>query len=286
MAAPPAVDQVAAKPSEVAAAEKSKVTIVTVAYDDAIKNEKTIGAKTLDDYDLCGTFFIITGDDLGDAADDPNLETMNRDDLADLYKSKRPDGSRCHELGNHTSSHPDLTAIPDDQLDRELKYPPLKLAAWLGVSPDIDPYVEFGDCASPEGQYNDHVLVVIEKYCKSHVKAQNGFDSPESELWNSLDGVDEFQINRRVIRNLTLPKEVNDTVDRAAAKGNVWLVLGFHGIVETPSTEKSDRIYQVTAENHKKIIEHLKELVDQGKIRVMTVREALAIIPHKAIVRN
>ncbi len=81
------------------------VTVVSLTFDDANTNQMT-AATILNKYDVDGTFFINSG-----FVGAPGYLT-----LANLQTLK----SAGHEIGGHTLSHPDLTALPADEAKRQI----------------------------------------------------------------------------------------------------------------------------------------------------------------------
>jgi len=253
--------------------------ILTFTFDGGLEDQATIAEPILKQNEFHATFYVVTSNDLGGANDDPNQKTMNSAELQALYDDKA-------DLGCHTVTDTPLTAVSDEQLQEELKIPPLRLKRLIGLAKDADAYAAFSAFASPQGAYNDHVLSVVKQFYHSHVNSYDGVVGPDSEIYNPLSGVDPYLINRRVVTSQVVPEEVYDAIDRAAAEGK-WLVLAFHAIVDKRSPTADQQAYQVSTQDFRSIVEHAAERIRQhGDLRVMSVTEALAVIPHKDLAKN
>ncbi len=112
--------------------------IFVVTFDDTVR-ENEISLKILDRYDIKGTFFLDTG-----RIDSKYMRELTRNI------------SQWNEIGSHTVSHPDLTRLPIDQIERELKVS----KEYLENLTDKE-VISF---AYPFGRYNKNVVKMVRLY--------------------------------------------------------------------------------------------------------------------------
>jgi len=156
------------------------------------------------------------------------------------------------EIGSHTRTHPSLISLSDQQLTDEL----------LGSRQDLEAQgIKVSSFASPFGDYDSRVLVVVAKYYQSHRTAWPA----GSNSWP----YNNFALLTREVTNLTTPQEVGKWIDEAIGGGQL-LILLFHALVNG------------VAEPYQYNVDDFKELVDvvaESGIQVMTISEALGLEP-------
>jgi len=214
---------------------------VSFTFDDGLASTFTQAQPILSSHGLVGTDYVITNC-VGKTAV-PNSCRANGDtpymSWAQIQALQNTYG---WEIGSHTVDHKCLASSsvqdPDDcqrtaltpaQLDTELSGSKTALAA-NGINA-----VSF---APPYGDYNNAVIAQIAKYYAS----MRGFKDQNTNVWP----YDDYLLNNAA------PQETVDTVASIEAKvdaaiaNNTWLVLTFHDISATPSTNPDDYEYGTT----------------------------------------
>jgi peptidoglycan/xylan/chitin deacetylase (PgdA/CDA1 family) len=127
-----------------------------------------------------------------------------------------------HEVGSHTVSHPDLTALDDQDLQRELTVSRTELQKRFGVIRDF---------ASPLGAYDDRTLAAIGKLYRSqrNTAGDPGFvDDKDVNLASNFNPLD---IMAYTVRATTTKEDLQRLLDYTIAH-NGWLVLTYHQVGE------------------------------------------------------
>lgn len=142
---------------------------IAISFDAAWGNEHTQAIlDCLDQYNVKTTFFLV-----------------------DFWAEKFPDdvkeiAERGHELGNHSASHPDMTKLSEEQIQKELNQTADTIESIAGVRPTL--------FRPPFGSYNNSVIKVCEGL---------GYRVIQWEV-DSLDwkNISTEQIVERVTRNI------------------------------------------------------------------------------------
>jgi peptidoglycan/xylan/chitin deacetylase (PgdA/CDA1 family) len=173
------------------------------------------------------------------------------------------------EIGAHTYSHPYLTKTETENvadIQMELEYPIFKIRQEIGVTP-----ISF---ATPFGDYDDYVVHMIQAFYQSHLmigQPKNG----ESGVNSSL-GVDHYHVTRYPMDNGVDPQFICGKLrDLAAKKSDTWFVMVFHQLSKDDETER----FAYSASKLETIASCAADLAAQKKIRTLTVKDALAVIP-------
>lgn len=218
--------------------------LVSVTFDDSSALQWN-GFKITKLYGVPGTMFVTI-----DSVDTEWGLSWNQ--LREMYKTG-------WEIGSHTDTHPDLTAITNSELLRyQLVYPKYRIAYEIGEMP-----ISF---ASPFGRYDEKTVAEISKHYSLHLNAWS--DGWETDGRNMPD-VDPLNISRIDVGEPNInPEDVCRMIDEAAER-NHWLVLLFHGISIHEPAE-----YQMRADAFEVIMSCLKQHMIRGTVRALTVREA------------
>jgi len=153
------------------------------------------------------------------------------------------------EIGSHTMTHRDLTALTDADVDYELKNSKIILA---------NHGIEVKTLAFPYGNYNARVLDYTTRYYENSRKAWG-------EPLNGI-GCNRYLITIREVSPTTLPDEVIAWIADAVAQKK-WLVLLLHGIVTgIPGN------YQYNAADLERIVAY----VAANNIPAPTIQQAMA----------
>jgi len=113
---------------------------LVITFDDGYEDNASKAFPILNKYDASATFFITTG---LIALQYLNQNMMNRKQIKMLHRNGM-------EIGSHTITHPNLTAISKDRLEMELKQSKSELEEIIG-----DEVTSF---AYPTGFYNESVI--------------------------------------------------------------------------------------------------------------------------------
>ncbi len=144
--------------------------------------------------------------------------------------------SHGHEIGAHTRTHPDLTALSDDQLFNEVEGSREDLQA-IGVTP-------LNYFAYPYGDYDARVIQAVKNAGFAAARSSNGG-------YNDLSNLNLYALNRKPMTNTTTFDQVKSFIDQAMAD-KTWLILLFHQVDDTGSE------YAVTPQLFQQIVDYLK----------------------------
>ncbi|HEX5928198.1 MAG TPA: polysaccharide deacetylase family protein [Solirubrobacterales bacterium] len=226
---------------------KSKATI-SFAFDDGHASTISRGLKKLSAYRYPATAYVIA-----DIVGNPNVVTLEQ-----LYELRN---QHHWEIGGHSYSiaaHnlPDgLTDLDPAELEAEMD----NMRDWLDENG-----FRRTSMAYPKGAQNRDVRQYVARdFCFGRVTARG----PET-----LPPRGNFTIRGWSINGLeTKAPEVEATIDKAAADGT-WLILSFHDLVGGPPSESTD----FRDSEFDKIVDHVRALQKEGKVRVRTVGDAAA----------
>jgi len=114
-----------------------KKTIITTSWDDGHPLDFKIG-KILEKNNISGTFYI--------PLDNPERELMSKNEMKILSKK--------FEIGGHTLTHPRLTELSYEDIDKEVSTGKDELEKIVG---------EISSFAYPKGQYNSQIMNIVKK---------------------------------------------------------------------------------------------------------------------------
>lgn len=224
------------------------MSMVTFRFDDGLLSQYNLARPILDKYNYSAVEYVFT-----DPPEEGNWEGyMNWSQIELLHNLYG------WEIGSHTKSHPDLTTLSDSELIIELSESKAILESHG---------FEINSFVSPFGLYNNHVLGQIAKYYQNHGSAWP-YD------FNAFP-YNDYQISVQEVRNSTSLATIKNWIDQADS-GNKWLVLLFHGIVESNPSE-----YQYSKDNFESVVDY----VNFKDIPVVTVEQALQL-PNENLITN
>lgn len=213
----------------------SPKTKISFTFDDGLASTLDKAAPILSKYGFAATSYIITGcvSSSGSCPADKSARYMTWEQIARLQNQYG------WEIGSHTVHHPYLSQVPASTQEYELSASKQALA---------EHGIKTNGFAAPYGDYNNKILAIAAKYYES----QRGF-------WDS--GLNQWPYND----SLLSVKQVQYGVDIAtveqdidtAAKYNKWLILVFHDIKDTPSSNPDD--YEYSSEGLDKIASYAKQ---------------------------
>ncbi len=225
-------------------------------FDDGLLNAFTQAAPTLAAHGLAGTAYVATtcvgmSAVPNSCAADPDVAYMNWEQVTQLRDTYG------WEIGGHAASHPQLSTdgLTDEQLAREVSG-----GKQIMVDHGINP-ISF---ATPYGDYDNRVLAEIAKSYASH----RGFWDTSTNVW---------PYNNYVISNMQVQAGVSvssvlSRIDQAVANKE-WLVLTFHGIEVSPSSNLYD--YQYSTANLNTIAAYAKSKQNAGMLKVLNMKDGL-----------
>lgn len=235
--------------------------IITFTFDDARRSQHEQALPIMQKYRLKGTLYLQTGS-MTFAGEAKNSWAMSWPEIEDWKKIG-------WELGAHTVTHPDLTVLNDEQLERELGYSAALIYRQANIFPT--------SFAFPYGKFNDQVIAKIQKLFASSVGGWIGTEK-HGGGFNALTGVDPYRVARFEVMRDTPAEDVCDLVKKASNE-HYWLVLVMHQIVRKPN-EGPDGTYGVPVAHLASIAECVAQAVLDGVLQNATVTEALSRIPH------
>lgn len=210
---------------------------VSFTFDDGLASATTQAAPTLAKYGFTGTDYVITG--CVGMVTVPNTCHANTDATymtwAQVTQLKSTYG---WEIGSHTVTHPYLASsdatdgqpnkLTSAQVIQELTKSKADLAA-NGITAT--------DFASPYGDYNQSVMTEISKlYASNRGFADTGYNAFPNN---------DYIIRDQQVQGGVSVATVKSYVDQAIANKQ-WLVLTFHDIKTTASTNPADYEYKTS----------------------------------------
>ncbi len=217
------------------AAAKAKISFT---FDDGLTTAYTNAEPTLAKYGLSGTDYVITG--CVGMTKSPNTCRANTDTTYMTWAQIQAlQNTYGWEIGSHTVDHDCLASSavqdPDDcqtntltqaQVDTELSASQATLAA---------EGIKATDFAPPYGDYNNMVLAQIAKYYAT----MRGFKDSNQNIWP----YDDYLLNDVVVLQVTDTPAMIEADINQAITNNDWIVLTFHNIETTPSSNPDDYEY-------------------------------------------
>ena len=185
-------------------------TVVSLTFDDANANQMA-GAAILDKHGLDGTFYVPSG----------FVGSSGYLTLANLNTLK----ANGHEIGGHTLTHPDLTAVPADEVRRQVCNDRAALTAWG---------FQVRSFAYPFASVNAAAKQVVKDCGYNSARGLGDLVSPASctgcATAETIPPADAFETRApdQVETTWTL-KNLQDIVTRAETRGG-WTQITFHNV--------------------------------------------------------
>ena len=238
--------------------------IVSLSFDDGYRVQYETFYQTLCDYGIKATFYIITNK-IGAKG------YMSWTQLNDLFK-------QGNEIGSHTHTHPHLTELTTEELDRELQ-----------TSREVLRPFNCATLAYPYGEYDSKVLLSAERY---YVAARGYYDlSKKSRDCGFNLGVPEELHRLKVIpTETTFPTQIKPLLElrrssfetifkeiiRNASERGVWIILTFHG--QNGTSFKLRWIRELSS----KFRWTCEYLAGNSQMRILTISEAVKSLLHQS----
>jgi peptidoglycan/xylan/chitin deacetylase (PgdA/CDA1 family) len=166
---------------------------IVITFDDGFRNFYTEALPALCEHGFKATVFLVTGfcgghnDWAGNPAELPRSELLSWSEIRDA-------SGYGIEFGSHTTTHPDLTRLTRDEVEREITASKHKIADELGIVP-----VTF---AYPFGRSNPVVRDLAGQNFISACTTDLGMVYPGCDP-GSLNRIDTYYLkNRRVFENI------------------------------------------------------------------------------------
>lgn len=220
-----------------------KRPLVSLSFDDGTQGQLDSALPVLQKNALKGTFFLVPGFFGGDGFIAPSAVSRY--------------AKASQEVGAHTMTHPDLTAISATKRRSEITQSRKQLVSLGGGA--------VTGFASPFGEYNATTLKDIGAAGFSY---QRGLD----EGLNETAGWDKMRIKSYLVMRDTTAEELKGLLTEAAAD-NTWLVLVWHGV------EENGDDYSVTPAQFEA---QMAQIVD-SKITVLTMGAASAEVDKQVV---
>jgi peptidoglycan/xylan/chitin deacetylase (PgdA/CDA1 family) len=243
---------------------------VSFTFDDGLASAYTQAAPTLQKYGLNGVNYVISG--CVGMTTAPNTCRAN---TAQKYMTwaqiQALQNTYGWEIGSHTVDHKCLASSsaqdPGDcqkntlttaQVDSELADSKTAL---------LNNGLNVTDFAPPYGDYNTNVMAEVAKYYASMRQFKNA--AANANVWPYSD----YYLQDQVVQEGTnTVANLEAAVDQAIAS-NQWLVLTFHDIEPTPSTNPDD--YQYGTSELDQLAAYVKAKQDAGQIKSVHVNQGL-----------
>ena len=214
--------------------------MVTFRFDDGLLSQYETARPILDKYNYSAINYIFT--DPPEAGDwDEYMNWSQIEELQNTYG---------WEIGSHGKAHPSLIGLSDLELIEELS----------GSKTILQNHgINAKSFASPFGEYDNRVLSQIAKYYESHGSA-----------WPFIGNVfpyNDYDVAVREPSNTTSVATIKNWIDQANANKE-WLVLLFHGIVES-----GPKLYEYSKQDFESIVDY----VNNQNIPVVIPSQALKL---------
>ncbi len=206
-------------------------TTVSLTFDDGNADQMT-AVDALARYDLRGTFFIVSGYVGHDGY-------LTRDQLHGI-------AAAGHEIGGHTATHPDLTALAEDEAARQMCDSRAALLGWG---------FQVRNLAYPYAASDDRVEALAAGCGYNSARGLGGVHPPQGECpgcraAESIPPANPFRTAApaQVDSSWTLA-DLQRTVTRAEESGGGWVQLTFHHLCSqsepscAPSTSISPEVF-------------------------------------------
>lgn len=242
----PRVDAAASNP-----APEAKVSFT---FDDGPRSNYSVVAPILAKYGYGGTAYITTSC-VGKTTVPNNCKADTNVPYMTWAQIKALQNTYGWEIGAHSVSHPLMTEISNTKLQAEVANSKQAL-----VNQGFNPT----SFATPYGDYNQNVLAAIAKHYTNH----RPFHDTGYNVWpysNYVLKVQQVQMGVSV-------DTVKSYIDQAAAD-NTWLILVFHEVSPSPSTNPEDYQYSATD------LDTIASYVKSKNIKVSNVSESLVTAP-------
>ena len=188
------------KVTEKAVSQEPRQAVITFTFDDAPKSVATHAFSLLRDNDMLATVYLST-------------KFMDESGYVSWADVKAFD-SRGWEIGAHTHTHANLTAIPEVGIMQELETS-TKMFKDRGYAPT--------SFAAPLGELNPIGKKIIQQFYASQRDAWGNGGM------NALPVQDVYHIKSLPLTDKMTMADINATLDRLEQEGG-WLVLQFHDV--------------------------------------------------------
>lgn len=229
---------------------------VSFTFDDGLASAYTQAAPTLSKYGLVGTDYVISGC-VGMTTTPNTCHANTAAKYMNWTQVTALQNTYGWEIGSHTVMHPYL-ASSDASDGQPNVLTPAQVQQELTQSlTDLTSHgLTVTDFASPYGDYNNAVHAQISKYYATH----RGFADVGQNTWPYSDTLlYDFQVQAGVTVT-----QVKAQVDQAIAN-KTWLVLTFHDIKTSPSSNPDD--YEYATAKLDQIAAYVKQKQDAGLIQ-------------------
>lgn len=226
-----------------------KEPLISVTFDDGWESVYKIAMPELQKTGIHTTEYVLTG-----------TETYPGYMSWDQIKAVQKAG---HEIACHSVSHPDLTTLDDQDLQKQLLGCKSTLSKEIG-----QPVLDF---ASPYGSYNSHTIDAIKKDYGSQ-RNINGViaDGISDADINLPSNFDRYNIIGVTVRRETTVAQLQQLIDYARAR-NGWLVLTYHQADDGPSQ------YGIDPNAMNKQLAYLS----QAPVRIVTISQVITALNNQ-----
>jgi peptidoglycan/xylan/chitin deacetylase (PgdA/CDA1 family) len=201
---------------------------VSCTFDDRLTSHVDVVRPDLDRFGFSGTFFVIR--------EHPSLPQLSSDYLAKWQAL----GESNHEIGNHTSTHPeDLPSLAPTEIARQLDGCDEFIERVLGHSRAASFAYPFGRHGPPTGHLRECARSRFALSRSTH-PTQVG---PNAATPDEMDALQSFTIDR----SCTL-EQVQQQLDKAI-ESRGWVILTFHKVAQGEGSGGIDRNFWIACLN-------------------------------------
>ncbi len=222
--------------------------IVSVTFDDGWESIYSQAFPLLQKYGIPTTQYVLS-------SEMANPVYMSEKQIRSMQKAG-------HEIGSHTASHPNLTTIDDEDLERELRESHAELQRLFGPIRDF---------ASPLGAYDDRTLAAISKVYRSQRNTIADPAQVDDKDVNVASNFNRGNIIAYTVRATTTIEDIQRLLDYTV-RHNGWLVLTYHQVGKEVLSE--GETYGVLREQ----LEEQLALLNRSSVRIAPLGAVLDAI--------
>jgi peptidoglycan/xylan/chitin deacetylase (PgdA/CDA1 family) len=166
-----------------------------ITFDDGYETVYDVAFPILQNYGMSATIFITVGENGTQKNGEriPSLEGRSMLNWREIQEMKR----WGIEFGAHTLTHPDLTRLSRDRMEKEICDSKKIIENILGTPISCFAY--------PYGRYNESVLKLVQQHFTCASSDKLGFINANSEP-HTLERVDAYYLRTETLFNLTLTR--------------------------------------------------------------------------------
>ncbi|OQY28734.1 MAG: hypothetical protein B6244_06125 [Candidatus Cloacimonetes bacterium 4572_55] len=213
---------------------------IILTFDDAHKSIYTKAFPIMQSRGFVGVNYVPTG-----FIGSPN--SLNTEELRRMEESG-------WETGGHTVSHPNLTAIPIEEAEREI----LEGQNFLRKND-----LSCRTFALPSGHANEQVMAII----KEHFESCRGSEDFKMKCPNGYsDSLDPYSLGYYFVNHTTSVDDIKSRILRGIVNQECLIIIGFHKII----ADKEGVVGAITPSEFRELL----EFIENRGLKTITISDA------------